>query len=64
MTCVCCDRRAIVAGLDDCDCTCGAYCLNCQRCERHCFCPFDLRELRIDGQAEGQLAVDLETTIV
>lgn len=48
MICACCERRAAYP----CDCTAGTACLNCFRCERHCGCPFDLREIVFEEDAE------------
>jgi hypothetical protein len=47
--CHCCDARA---HLCECDCTPSTLCLNCKRCERHCCCPFDLREIVHDDDTE------------
>lgn len=59
MTCHCCDRRALFCG-PECDCAGGTICVNCKRCERHCQCPFDIREIVFDDAVEP----DVEPVIV
>lgn len=51
--CLCCTRRPFTAA-PSCDCGPGL-CQNCMRCEAHCGCPFDLRQLCYDDDAPEAL---------
>lgn len=53
MRCCCCERRA---AMTDCDCTTGLVCVDCRRCERHCRCPFDYREIVAEDARGGKRA--------
>lgn len=50
-------RRGTAA---DCNCMPGIVCTNCNRCERHCRCPFDLRDLVVEDDNDTVI----ETTAI